>query len=145
MHIPPANTSFFSMKITFIHILLTLLFPIMGVHLFSCVRDSPSPDPPETIVVNLPDNLKNNIPYKGFDTLTFIRITDGDTHMFIGQYHFEKFWALAKAVVRMVAVMRMILFMFKVFEIRIIRAKSKLMFVYFLRKRFLITPTISVI
>jgi hypothetical protein len=58
---------------------------------------------------------------------------------------FEKFWALAKAVVRMVAVMRMILFMFKVFEIRIIRAKSKLMFVYFLRKRFLITPTISVI
>jgi hypothetical protein len=82
---PPTNTCFSPKKLSLMHTLLVLVFPIMAVQLFSCVRDSPCPDPPETIVVNLPDNLKNNIPYKGFDTLTFIRKTDGDTHMFIGQ------------------------------------------------------------
>ncbi|MES2561062.1 MAG: hypothetical protein V4590_15065 [Bacteroidota bacterium] len=73
------------MKISFKHLFLLVLFPLMGVYLVSCVRDTPCPDPPETITVDLPQYLKDKIPYKGKDTLMFIRKTDGDTHTFIGQ------------------------------------------------------------
>jgi hypothetical protein len=85
MRTTPANPPHSFMKITYTQIVLAALFPIMGLHLYSCVKNSSCPDPPETITVDLPQKLKNCIPYTGKDTLTFIRKTVGDTHTFIGQ------------------------------------------------------------
>lgn len=66
-------------------LLLVILFPLMGVYLVSCVRNEPCPEPPETITVDISNGLKAQIPYTGYDTLTFVRNTLGDTHVFIGQ------------------------------------------------------------
>lgn len=67
-------------------LLLVLLFPLMGIHFFSCVpKSEPCPEPPETITVDISSYLKTKIPYTGYDTLTFIRKSIGDTHVFIGQ------------------------------------------------------------
>lgn len=73
------------MKITYTQVLLTILFPLMGSQLFSCVRNEPCPEPPETITVDISSGLKSKIPYSGYDTLVFIRTSIGDTHVFIGQ------------------------------------------------------------
>ncbi|MES2561061.1 MAG: hypothetical protein V4590_15060 [Bacteroidota bacterium] len=73
------------MKISFKHLFLLVLFPLMGLHFVSCIRDTGCPDPPATVTVDLPHYLKDKIPYTGKDTLMFIRKTDGDTHTFIGQ------------------------------------------------------------
>lgn len=68
-------------------LLIVLLFPFMGLYLFSCIPDNGThcPDQPATVKVDLPKYEKDKIPYTGKDTLMFIRKTIGDTHTFIGQ------------------------------------------------------------
>lgn len=81
------NLFYFSAKICVPQWALCVLFGATAVYLQSCVREDGvrCPDPPETETVNLPQDLKDKIPYKGNDTLVFIRKTIGDTHTFIGQ------------------------------------------------------------